>query len=224
MTGHRELLSKVRRWKQRHDISISSDDFEQDEVHPVKEQSMTGIFYKKKVIDHEMMFNEPASRSQKLHDLNQKQADPIIGQLLMEQWATFFECFRDDEHDFEEAEFVDSAHSVQNRLDRLPPHTRPDIVTLRQMLFLLIRLTREQFERRNERINELMNRVHELEFEKESVQLENCWHIDEIHRCMHIISCQMRGEDIPLKDMDEKKTSLHSILMAFLKNKKDDTF
>ncbi len=215
MTAHRELLSKVKNWNKKHNISITPDDFEVGEV--ADEQSMTGVYRKQKRIDSQMMFDAPAKRSERIHELNQRVADPILAQLVMEMWATFFECFRKDEHDFEEAEFVDYGHSVQNRLDKLPPGAQPDIVTLRQMMFLLIHMTSQQYQHRNQRLTDLIYRVNELEFKKESAELENSWHIDEIHRCMHMVSCRMRGEDVPLEEMDERKTPLHDVLMAFLK-------
>lgn len=190
------LFGRVAQWsrKRRRELEDSDSPFPEDEE-ILPRDGMTETFQRRRRIDEELIFADAADRSQRKHRKSNEGIDPIIGELLLEHWSTFFTCFREDEKAFELARFQDQAADIQKRLDHLGPNDVPDTVTSRQLLFLLSRFMREHFKSWDNRLDQMVAHIRELEQQKQAVELSNSWQQDETARCKELVSDQLAGRE-----------------------------
>ncbi len=221
------IFNQVQNFGKKQSIRISAEDYDDsdDSIElPDDGRSMTGRYERNKRIDSELMFAEPARRSQEKHQQNSptEQLDPIINNLLLEHWVMFFNCFREDERDFEQAEFLKHAQGVQDTLNALGPGEAPDLVTQRQMLYLVTRFTKEHFDSRNRRIDELQNENRRLRHQKDSIALSNCLHEDETNICVDIVKSKMDRTTKSSFETKESKPKLRHMLTRLFENSSAD--
>lgn len=113
--------------------------------------------------------------------------DPVIGRLILSCWRSFFEMFRPDEQPIEFARYREEADAVIAAVDQLGSDGLPDLVTCKQILFLLSRFTRERFHEYNDRVEDLAQQSRELAQQLEAHRLTSSVSVDELARVQDVL-------------------------------------
>ncbi|MFW5844979.1 MAG: hypothetical protein ACOCXJ_02005 [Planctomycetota bacterium] len=219
------FLERIRRWGRKREEHKSNRaleprlDREQAGTDAaVQAASQTDRFQRRRSIDLFGLFRGPAEASRNSHRATGRFADPVLADLLLDHWADFFAHFREDERDFELARFEQEAEQVQQILDQLEPEERPDLVTCRQMLFLLNRLGRERFQTWDQRLDVLLAQNRDLEQQLNAIQLSTSWQTDEMTYCRGIITDAMKRRDSFVPAGSDGEPVLVSQLLCALLN------
>jgi hypothetical protein len=210
------LFGRVAQWtRNRRTAQAEESPFPEDEVTGPRD-GMTETFHRRRRIDEQLLFDENADQSLKRHRKQGRTPDPIIGELLLELWGTFFSCFREDERAFELARFQDQAADVQQQLDELPSEAIPDLVTSRRLLFLLTRFMREHFDSWDNRLDQMAAQIRELQQQNHAVELTNSWQQDETQRCRQLVADQLSRRETVIPSGRDGMPPLLSQLLCTL--------
>jgi len=149
------------------------------------------------------VFHSPAVVSSLRHQQENRLCDPIVARLLLQLWKAFFSSFRDDERGMELPYFKEEAGQVQERLDNLPLNGLPDLVTCRQMSYLLVRFEQERFAGLNERLQELVDQSRGLQNKLEQERLTAHYSVDELERSRGHLLELLAGRGVDTDDCAE---------------------
>ncbi|MDA3962738.1 MAG: hypothetical protein PF961_18290 [Planctomycetota bacterium] len=220
MVFPRSFTQSFQRWRQKRSERQGGDDpfegMEQaGETKPDKDA--TDRFRRRRGVDYDAVFEEPAKRSRSKHRSSGQFCDPLVADMLQDFWATFFACFRDDEQGFELEHFKREAAEVQEQLDEFGPDGAPDLVTCRQMLFLMSRFARERFDSWSARIDEMLMAHSQQHQELEAIKLTSCWQTDELNHCKELVTNAIKQRDmrVPAKG-DGVPPTLNELICALL--------
>jgi len=200
-------MQRIQRWRERrraaHETPLGSgeaDEFADFDPQAVGDEEGadtggTARYRRRKSVDYGVVFADAAKRSRAKHRTTGKSADPVLAEMLLDFWDTFFECFREDEPEFELARFRDEAAEVQEQLDALPPGMPPDLVTCRQVLYLLLSFARDRFESWSKRFDDVAAQHRQLQAEVQAAQLTTSWLTDEMQHCREMIGNALKQRD-----------------------------
>lgn len=113
--------------------------------------------------------------------------DPLLGRLVLACWRNFFALFRPDELAMEFPRYQQEAEEISAALNGLGKHETPDLVTCKQILFLLSRFNRQRFHDFNGRIDELAATCRDLQASLEAARLTHSVNDDELQRTRQLL-------------------------------------
>lgn len=188
------FLSGFGRWRRRRDDRRASA--APDPTGPAPEpKTGTDRYLRRKEVDDEAVFGSASRESRQRHHSTGRFADPILAELIQDLWADFFACFREDERDFELAQFREQAAAIQTVLDQQGEDGIPDLVTCRQMLYLLARFVGQRFGHWDARLDQLLAEHRDQAAQINAIKLSTSWQSDELDYCRGIIASALKSRD-----------------------------
>lgn len=122
-----------------------------------------------------------------------------IERLVLQAWHAFFARFRTDEAEFERPHYVAAGQVVEDRLARLGPNARPDIITCRMIIDLLGQFEEARFRDFNDRVDELMESSQQLKANLDVAELSKCYQEDELLSCQRMVLKELTRRSIVVK-------------------------
>jgi hypothetical protein len=122
-----------------------------------------------------------------------------IERLVLASWHAFFTRFRTDEADFERPHYIAAGQVVEERLAKLGPNARPDIITCRMIIDLLRQFEEARFRDFNERVSELIESSQQLKASLDVAELSKCYQEDELLSCQRMVLKELARRDIVVK-------------------------
>lgn len=140
-----------------------------------------------------------------------------IERLVLHAWRSFFDRFRVDEAEFERPHYVAAGQVVEDRLARLGPNARPDLITCRMIIDLLGQFEEARFRDFNDRVGELMESSQQLKASLDVAELSKCYQEDELLSCQRMVLKELGRRGIVVKGpADQVEPSPSAQLRALL--------
>lgn len=122
-----------------------------------------------------------------------------IERLVLDSWRAFFARFRTDEAEFELPHYLAAGQVVEDRLARLGPDARPDLITCRMIIDLLRQFEEARFRDFNDRVGELMESSQQLKASLDVAELSKCYQEDELLSCQRMVLKELTRRGIEVK-------------------------
>ncbi len=143
-----------------------------------------------------------------------------LERLVLGSWRAFFERFRPDEAEFERPHYLAAGQIVEERLTRLGPSARPDLITCRMVIDLLRQFEEARFRDFSDRVGELIDTCQQLKAQLDVAELSKCYQEDELLACQRLVTSELarRGIDVhgPGEIMDPSPSTQFKALLAHL--------
>lgn len=141
-----------------------------------------------------------------------------IERLVLDSWRAFFARFRADEADFELPHYLAAGQVVEDRLARLGPDARPDLITCRMIIDLLRQFEEARFRDFNDRVGELMESSQQLKASLDVAELSKCYQEDELLSCQRMVLKELARRGIvvngPADQVDPSPSAQMRALLA----------
>lgn len=140
-----------------------------------------------------------------------------IERLVLFAWRAFFQRFRDDEAEFERPHYAAAGQVVEERLEKLGPNARPDLITCRMIVDLLVQFEEARFRDFNDRVGELIESNQQLKASLDVAELSKCYQEDELQSCQRMVMKELQRRAIEVKGpSDQVEASPSAQLRALL--------
>jgi hypothetical protein len=130
----------------------------------------------------------------------------------------FFERFRADELEFERPHYLVAGKVVEDRLSRLGPNARPDLITCRMIIDLLLQFESARFRDFNDRVSELIESSQQLKASLDVAELSKCYQEDELLACQRLVQAELKRRNItvagPAEQVDPSPSAQLRALLA----------
>ena len=122
-----------------------------------------------------------------------------IERLALHAWREFFNRFRPDEAEFERPHYLAAGQVVEDRLARLGAGARPDLITCRMIIDLLVQFEEARFRDFNDRVGELIESNQQLKASLDVAELSKCYQEDELLSCQRMVMKELQRRGILVK-------------------------
>lgn len=140
-----------------------------------------------------------------------------IERLVLHAWRAFFNRFRTDEAEFEKPHYLAAGQVVEDRLAQLGPNARPDLITCRMIIDLLVQFEEARFRDFNDRVSELIESNQQLKANLDVAELSKCYQEDELQSCQRMVTKELQRRAIVVTGpSDQVEASPSAQLRALL--------
>lgn len=140
-----------------------------------------------------------------------------IERLVLHAWRAFFNRFRADEAEFERPHYAAAGQVVEERLARLGANARPDLITCRMIIDLLVQFEEARFRDFNDRVGELIESNQQLKASLDVAELSKCYQEDELQSCQRMVMKELQRRGLVVKGpADQVEPSPSAQLRALL--------
>lgn len=141
-----------------------------------------------------------------------------LERLVLTSWRAFFERFRSDEAAFERPHYLMAGQVVEDRLTRLGPNARPDLITCRMIIDLLRQFEEARFRDFNDRVSELIESSQQLKASLDVAELSKCYQEDELLACQRLLQAELKRRNLsvagPAEQVDPSPSAQLRALLA----------
>jgi len=139
-----------------------------------------------------------------------------IERLVLESWRDFFARFRGDESEFERPHYVLAGQVVEDRLAKLGPNARPDLITCRMIIDLLRQFEEARFRDFNDRVSELIESSQQLKANLDVAELSKCYQEDELVSCQRMVRKELARRNLVVKGPADQVEASPSVQLRAL--------
>lgn len=139
-----------------------------------------------------------------------------LERLVLTSWRAFFERFRSDETEFERPHYLQAGQVVEDRLTRLGPNARPDLITCRMIIDLLRQFEEARFRDFNDRVSELIESCQQLKASLDVAELSKCYQEDELLACQRLVQAELKRRNISVAGPAEQVDPSPSVQLRAL--------